>query len=306
MPPYPRRVASTSGHVLLTLWGICLLRAWHGHKGDGETLAEGRLARLWRRVLRFSETIRGLLRDTTSVYRNAWYAALCILTQLPCWWAGGRIFKELQLLNPMLGNISFGELAAGWCLSFLSLSVSPPLSSVMPPCLHALFGTGAEWMAPCQPRKTTVFIRHYASCSPPHTPSLSNSSPFFSFHPSFCRFTLDPWALFDDWVVEMISDTSCTVFTSAFTSVQRATVTFYSVFLSLLFSSDVPFISRYSKITSALLCPLWYSTSRDTQACSLGPNKLFSLLFCFLFFHSENLSMKRFATGGHCDANQVD
>lgn len=135
----------------------------------------------------------------------------------------------------------------------------------------------------------------------PPIPSLSNSSPFFSFHPSFCRSTLDPCALFDDWVLEMIS-----VFTSAFTSVQRATVTFYSVFLSLLFSSDVPFISRYSKITSALLCPLWYSTSRSTQACSLGPNKLFSLLFCFLFLHSENLSMKRFATGGHCNANQVD
>lgn len=105
----------------------------------------------------------------------------CILTQLPCCRAGGWIFKELQLLNPMLGNISFGELAAGWCLSFLLLSVSPPLSSVMPPCLHALFGTGAEWMAPCQPRKTTVFIRHFASCSSPHTPSLSNSSTLFLF-----------------------------------------------------------------------------------------------------------------------------
>ncbi len=205
----------------------------------------------------------------------------------------------------MLGNISFGELSGGWCLSFLSLSVSPPLSSVMPPCLHALFGTGAEWMALCQPRKTMVFIRHSASCPSPHTPSLFNSSTFFSFHPSFSRSTLDPCALFDGWVVEIISDMS-SVFTSAFMSTKRATVTLYSVFLSLLFSSDVPFISCYSKITSVLLCPLWYSTSRDTQACSLGPNKLFSLLFSFLFFHSVNLSMKRFATGGHCDANQAD
>lgn len=42
MPPYPRRVASTSGHVLLTLWGICLLGAWHSsHEGDGETQQDG-------------------------------------------------------------------------------------------------------------------------------------------------------------------------------------------------------------------------------------------------------------------------
>ncbi len=84
---------------------------------------------------------------------------------------------------------------------FLSLSVSPPLSSVVPPCLHALFGTGAEWMALCQPRKTMVFISPLCVVPFPHTPPSSTLQTFFSFpaHHSVALLWIHVLSLMAEW-----------------------------------------------------------------------------------------------------------
>jgi len=229
--------------------------------------------------------IKGSLRGTASIYRNAFYAQICILTQLPCWRAGGQIFKELQLFD---AREHFVWRIVRRVMPLFSLVICLSSSLLCNATLPTRPLWHWRWVDGIVPTSQNHVV-HSPLCVvpfPPHTlplqlfnlflfPSLIQSLYFGSM----CSL----WWL---WVVEIISDMSSAVFTSAFMSTKRATVTLYSVFLSLLFSSDVPFISCYSKITSVLLCPLWYSTSKRHPSLFAGPQQVVlpSVLFSILSF----------------------